>query len=92
MAAFLRAVAGDVEIKVLSTGRDKMRLRLDYDARKSGGYRDVQLSVQLRSPEAVALGVHEHIAEVQLHLAAIYARRTEAGHAAYVTARNLRGE
>ena len=39
------------------------RLRRDYDAAATGGYRDIQLSCRLVSAEAKARGVEHHIAE-----------------------------
>eukprot|EP00937_MAST-01D_sp_MAST-1D-sp2_P001018 g1018.t1 len=93
MTACLRAIAADDELLLVRTGAHKMRLREDFDAAAlSGGYRDVQLTVVLSSPEARARGAHEHLAEVQLHLSAFVDLKSEGGHRSYVTRRNLKGE
>ena len=67
-----------------------MRLRDDYDAAaRTGGYRDVQLTVMLQSEETRRRGVHQHLAEVQLHLKDISDLKSEIGHRNYVLRRNL---
>ena len=93
MAACLDALAADDQLLLLRTGPGKMRLREDFDASAhTGGYRDVQLSVALNTRETRARGVHNHLAEVQLHLAPIAALKSDGGHKSYVTRRNLRGQ
>ena len=87
MEACLRAIGADAELQVVKAGDDKMRLREGFE----GGYRDIQLCVRLDSAEARARGVHEHLAEVQLHLGAIAALKSDGGHANYVMCRNLAG-
>ena len=67
MAECLDAIAADSEIKVVRVNNNKMRFRRDYDARLTGGYRDVQLTIKLESPEAKNRGkgaVCRHLAEV----------------------------
>ena len=71
---------------------DKMRLREDFDATKSGGYRDVQLAVRLNNAETRARGAHELLAEVQLHLRDVADLKSDGGHANYVLRRNLGGQ
>ena len=44
------------------------------------------------SPEARERGVHQHLAEVQLHLSSIIALKSEGGHKNYVLRRNLSGQ
>ena len=90
--ACLRAIGADAELQVLHVGDAKMRLREGFDAAAlSGGYRDIQLCVRLDSAEARARGVHEHLAEVQLHFAPIIALKSGGGHKSYVLCRNLSG-
>ena len=93
LEACLRAIGADPELEVLHAGDAKMRLRPGFDAAAhSGGYRDIQLCVRLRTPEAHTRGVHEHLVEVQLHLKSIIALKSEGGHKNYVLRRNLRGQ
>ena len=97
MAVCLRAIGEDAELVVvpsnLASSDDKMRLREDFDATKSGGYRDdVQLTVLLDTAEARSRRVHKHLSEVQLHSAPIIALKSEGGHKNYVLRRNLRFE
>jgi|EP00966_Prymnesium_polylepis_P032771 hypothetical protein len=68
IAKCLNAIADDADVELLKTNNDKCRLRDGYDWRKSGGYRDVQLSVRLKSAEAKKMGVDNHLTEAQLHL------------------------
>jgi len=91
LALCLHIIADDSEVEVLRTSNDKCRLRADFDAEKrSGGYRDVQLSLRLANhTEAKRLNCAVHIAEVQLHLEPIYRIKSDDGHIAYVRARNL---
>ena len=93
MEACLRAIGADEELLVLRVGDDKMRLREDFDAAAlSGGYRDIQLCVRLDNAETRARGVHQHRAEVQLHLSSVLALKSQGGgHKNYVLCRNLRG-
>ena len=91
LTACMEDIASDPELRVLHTQNDKMRLSDTYDAKESGGYRDVQLSVMMDSEETRALGIDEHRAEVQLHIREIVALKTEGGHANYVLSRNLTG-
>jgi hypothetical protein len=69
-----------------------MRLREKYDASLSGGYRDIQLCVRLNSTGMQAIGAHEHLAEVQLHLASVVELKSAGGHKNYVLRRNLAGK
>lgn len=64
-------------------------MRLRRDACSLGGYRDVQLSIRLKSKAAVWRGVDHHVAEVQLHLADLRQLQTASGHQTYIVARNL---
>ena len=57
----------------------------------TGGYRDIQLTVRLNSAESRNRQVHEHVAELQLHLAPLYNLKTGGGHQNYVMCRNLSG-
>jgi len=92
LEACLRAIGADAELEVVRAGDEKMRLREGFDAQRlSGGYRDIQLCVRLNCEEARARGVHEHLAEVQLHFAPIIALKSGGGHKTYVLRRNLSG-
>ena len=94
MAECLGAIAADSEIKVVRVNNNKMRFRRDYDATLTGGYRDVQLTIKLESPEAKARGkgaVCRHLAEVQLHLDEFYSLKQAGGHRVYVERRNMTG-
>ena len=94
MAECLDAIAADSEIKVVRVNNNKMRFRRDYDATLTGGYRDVQLTIKLESPEAKNRGkgaVCRHLAEVQLHLVEFYRLKQEGGHRVYVERRNMTG-
>jgi hypothetical protein len=92
MAACLRAIGNDDELKVVPSNEIKMRLREDFDAPKlTGGYRDVQLTVLFDNAKTRERGVHRHLAEVQLHLGSILELKSDSGHANYVLRRNLRG-
>ena len=78
---------------LLPSSLDKCRLRAGFDAAAlSGGYRDVQLSAVFRSDAAIASQLDTHVCEIQLHLRAIYERKSDGGHKSYVVARNLRGD
>jgi Ca2+-binding EF-hand superfamily protein len=93
IGACLREIGEDAEIEVIAASDDKMRLRESFDAEAtSGGYRDIQLAIRLKTSEAKSRGVHEHIVEVQLHLSAVAALKTDGGHANYVLRRNLSGQ
>ena len=88
LSACLEAIGKDQELLVVPAGDRKMRFRDSYAA----GYRDVQLTVTLDTKETRARGVQQHRAEVQLHLAAFVALKTEGGHKNYVRCRNLRAQ
>ena len=68
-------------------------MRTDFDAdRQSGGYRDVQLSVRLLTPETKERELEAHIAEVQLHLADFLRLKSNGGHFLYTLCRNMAAE
>ena len=80
LATCLRAIAADSEVALLRSHPDKCRLREGFDAeRRSGGYRDVQLSVCLRGAAATALGVDQAEQDVDAGLHARRPGRREAG-------------
>jgi hypothetical protein len=56
------------------------------------GYRDVAINLRVRSPQAMALSLHWHVAEVQLLLLPFLKVKSDHGHARYVEWRNIRGE
>uniref|UniRef100_A0A6T8JAZ6 Uncharacterized protein n=1 Tax=Hemiselmis andersenii TaxID=464988 RepID=A0A6T8JAZ6_HEMAN len=71
--------------------RVKNRLSMAYNAKESAGYRDVCVNLRNTTQTAVALGVEQHICEVQLLLKDFSDLRTHQGHSLYVRARNHRG-
>ena len=81
-----------VRLEELLVDDTHLRGRLDDAAALSGGYRDVQLAAVLDTPETRARGAHEHLFELQLHLRAFAALKSEGGHKAYVQCRNLKGQ
>ena len=91
MAACLRAIGEHPEIVVIKTHDEKMRLREDYDASCSGGYRDIQLCVKLINGQTGDRRLNSHLCELQLHLKDIAALKKSGGHKNYVKARNLKG-
>ena len=77
----------------LKTSKDKMRFDDEYDASKSGGYRDVQLSVRIDTAWTREHGLDKILCEVQLHDAEFHERKTMGGgHTAYVMQRNMLGQ
>jgi hypothetical protein len=93
IAKCLRAIAADDELEVVPSHEDKMRLRESFNAiERSGGYRDVQLTVRLNAATAQARKVDRHLAEVQLHFEPIIALKSNGGHKTYVLRRNLSGQ
>ena len=93
LAACLRAIGQDPELEVVRVGDDKMRLRDGFDAASlSGGYRDIQLCVRLRTDLTRGRGVEFHLAECQLHYEPMAALKSDGGHANYVLRRNLGGQ
>lgn len=89
----LKGICKDEEVEVQSCNPLKQRFSIGYDDALSAGYRDVQLSIKLKTKENVANGLAcaNHLCEVQLHLKSFYERKGQGGHKHYKTARNLRG-
>ena len=89
----LKGICRDEEVEVQSCNPLKQRFAIGYDDALSAGYRDVQLSIKLKSKENLANGAAcaNHLCEVQLHLKSFYERKGQGGHKHYKTARNLRG-
>lgn len=92
MVFCLEKLAEHPEILILKNTLAKCRFTLNYDSQKSGGYRDVQLSIKLRTKEAFERGIENHICEVQLQLRDFRALKTDGGHRSYVIRRNLMAE
>ena len=61
----LKLIAEDPTVELL---RVHNRLRPSFDASATAGYRDVLLNLKLRTQDTEALGVHNHVCEVQLVL------------------------
>mmetsp|Transcript_34610 Transcript_34610/g.80223 ORF Transcript_34610/g.80223 Transcript_34610/m.80223 type:complete len:207 (+) Transcript_34610:770-1390(+) len=92
IAACLRVIGAHPEIMLLKTSQGKMRFDDEYDASKSGRYRDVQISVRIDTAWTREHGLDKVLCEVQLHHAEFYERKTKGGgHPAYVTQRDMRG-
>jgi hypothetical protein len=66
--ACLASIAKDPDIKIL---RIKNRLNPEFDARKSAGYRDVALNLQIVTEQTKALGIDAHVCELQLMLQSV---------------------
>lgn len=77
----------------LTLSAARFRLRTDYDAIHSGGYRDLHLDLVIQSMEVFRLGISESsfVWELQLQLTPMAKLRTACGHARYVAYRNMRG-
>jgi hypothetical protein len=89
LSACLGLIAADPDVQIL---RIKNRLDPDYDASASGGYRDVNINLRLRTGAARRVGVDSHVCEVQLLLLDMALLKSSEGHQHYVSGRNLRGD
>ncbi|EKX30866.1 hypothetical protein GUITHDRAFT_122928 [Guillardia theta CCMP2712] len=85
----LERILGDPEIVVM---RIKNRLDPSFDARTTGGYRDVLLNLRVVTERTRELGVAGHVCELQLLVKGFMDLRTTEGHKRYVAYRNLRCE
>ncbi len=92
LAVGLQAIAADPELTLLRQPDDKMRLCKSYDAKATGGYRDVQICVMFNNEETRKRSVESIVCEVQFHLAAFCVLKLDGGHQTYVTSRNFRGK
>ena len=82
-------IAADHEVEVI---RIRNRYDINYDSNMSGGYRDVNINLRIKSPLAAQLSVEAHVCEVQLLLQSVAELKNGAGHKNYVIWRNLRAE
>lgn len=82
---------GTPAARSISLARKLVQLT-DSSSAMFGGYRDVQVLVQIKTPESIRLHTEYHLAEVQLHLEQFHDLKTAEGHRAYVMSRNLRGK
>lgn len=89
LLAVFRKIATDPEVQI---HRIKNRFDLNYDAALSAGYRDVCILVTISTDENKKSGADQHVCEVQMHMAAILAIKSDAGHKRYVKWRNIRCE
>jgi hypothetical protein len=64
----LASIAEDPDVRVL---RIKNRLDPGFDARRSAGYRDVAINIQIISAQTKALGIDSHVCELQLMLQSV---------------------
>jgi len=86
LLACLEAIHRDPSVRVC---RVTNRLRPDYDARRTAGYRDVALNLRLDNRETRELCIENHIAELQLLLIPFAHVKTEQGHWHYINWRNV---
>ncbi len=68
ITACLAAILEDPDVRVL---RIKNRLDTGYDARRSAGYRDVAMNIQIISAQTKTLGIDSHVCELQLMLQSV---------------------
>jgi len=96
MATCLRAIAADPSIIVITMDDSKMRFDEGYDAAtRSGGYRDIQLSVRIDTGWTRAQGFDQILCEVQLHVTEMWAHSQStmgSAHRAYIQRRNMLGD
>ena len=83
------SIAADHEVEVI---RIRNRYDINYNSNMSGGYRDVNMNLRIKSPLAAQLRVEAHVCEVQLLLQSVAELKNGAGHKNYVIWRNLRAE
>ena len=93
LADGLLMICKDNDVEIQSCNPLKQRFAIEYDDKISAGYRDVQLSVKIKTDENQknGLAAEHHLCEVQLHLKSFYEKKGEGGHDNYKIARNLRG-
>jgi hypothetical protein len=68
----------------------KNRFDPAFDGRATAGYRD--LNLQIEFPEMHDTVFEGFVFELQIHLRAVIAKKTEFGHRRYIALRNLRGD
>mmetsp|Transcript_13017 Transcript_13017/g.20459 ORF Transcript_13017/g.20459 Transcript_13017/m.20459 type:complete len:133 (+) Transcript_13017:153-551(+) len=85
----LKLISKDPEVAI---HRVKNRLELNYNDEASAGYRDVLINLRIVNTATKSLGLDIHVSEVQLLLESYAEKKTDTGHKAYVSLRNLRGE
>jgi hypothetical protein len=87
--AAIDEILADPAVDIL---RVKNRFASTYDAKESCGYRDIQLNAVVTASNfdaaEIALGLHEHVCEIQLHLKPMYELKNDEGHKRYVKFRN----
>ena len=85
----LQIILAYPEAKVL---RVKNRMDPRFESTLSAGYRDLNLNLQLSTPESRAVCVDEHVCELQLLLVPFAEIKSDQGHKRYIEYRNLRSE
>ena len=85
----IRRVRDDPELVLV--GR-KNSLSLAHDSTSSAGYRNVTLSVLVVDPFTTSQGLETHVCELQFGLKDVEALRNDAGHANYITWRDINAE
>lgn len=89
LAACLRVIANDPDVSI---ARITNRFDREYNARKSLGYRDLNLNLRIDTPETRALGAELHLCEVQMLPRKFSDLKSSRGHKRYVAFRNARGQ
>ena len=76
LADGLLMICKDNDVEIQSCNPLKQRFAIEYDDKISAGYRDVQLSVKIKTDENQknGLAAEHHLCEVQLHLKSFYFR------------------
>ena len=85
----LRLILADSEAKVV---RIKNRMDPRFDSACLGGYRNVNLNLQISTAESRDVCVDEHVCELQLELVPFAEIKSNQGHKRYIEYRNLRSE
>lgn len=83
----VQTIKEDQDVEII-----RIKNRMSLDAPSSLGYRDININLMIKTPDTEVLGVDYHVAEVQLILDDYYAKKSDEGHKAYVTYRNLKGD
>ena len=64
----IKSIGQDPDIQIV---RIKNRLDPAFDARQSGGYRNVAINLRIKTAQTIALGIDLHICSLQLLLQAM---------------------
>ena len=89
MVLMMRALGQDPEIKVVLV-KNRMLPSDDSKVSLNGGYRDVLIRLCVQNEITMALGISNHVCELQFLLKEFYMHKSHGGHEHYVAFRNLR--